>query len=141
MRRLKMWWHGLVQAVTPKAYPITEFGMAPMQFYIALLRACPPRSRLTFDASETESFVHAFKRWSHRSNPNRFEADEYSIDADFIAVSKELAARGALELGHHLGISGPDGRLLCASWDDFMVVKLADDLRDALHKSASGHSE
>ena len=112
-----------------------------MQFYIALLRACPPGSRLTLDACETESFVHAFKPWSHRSDTNRFEADEYSIDADFIARSEEIAARGALELGHHLEISGPDGRLLCASWDDFMVVKLADDLRDALHKSASGHSE
>jgi hypothetical protein len=27
-----------------------------------------------------------------------------------------------------------DGRLLCASWDDFMVVKLADDVRKAIKK-------
>jgi hypothetical protein len=141
MCRLKIWWHDFVQAVTPRPYPITEFGMAPMQFYIALLRACPPGSRLTFDACETESFAHAFHPWSHRSDPNRFEADEYTIDADFVALSEQLAARGALELEHHLGISGPDGRLLCASWDDFMVVKLADDLRDALHKSASAQGE
>ena len=108
-----------------------------MAFFIRLLRACPPGSRLTFDASETESFVHAFKRWSHRSDPNRFEADDYSIDADFIALVERLTARGELELEHHFGISAPDGRLLCASWDDFMVVKLADDVREAIRKSAS----
>jgi hypothetical protein len=134
MRRLKTWWQSLVEHVVPKPYPVTEFGMAPMQFFIALLRACPPGSRVTFDACETESFVHAFQRWSHRTDPNRFEADDYSIDADFIALAEKLAAHGELELEHHFGISSPDGRLLCASWDDFMVVKLADDIREAIRK-------
>lgn len=112
-----------------------EFGMAPLPFFIALLRACPSGSRLTFDACEPESFVHAFRPWSHRSDPKRFEADDYSIDADFVSLAEERGARGELELEHHFGISGPDGRLLCASWDDFMVVKLADDFRNALHES------
>ena len=43
-----------------KPYPTTEFGMSPMPFFIRLLRACPPGSRLTFYASEPESFVGAF---------------------------------------------------------------------------------
>ena len=35
----------------------------------------------------------------------------------------------------HFGISAPDGRLLCARWDDFMVVKLADDVRETIKKA------
>jgi hypothetical protein len=132
MLRLKTCWLRLVRRITPRPYPVIEFGMTPMQFFVAVLRACPPGSRLTFDACEPESFVHAFRQWSHRSDASRFEADEYSIDADFIALAEEFAARGELELEHHFGISSPDGRLLCASWDDFMVVKLADDVREAI---------
>jgi hypothetical protein len=50
--------------------------------------------------------------------------------ASFRQLAEKLAACGARE--HHFGISRPDGRLLCASWDDFMVVKLADGLREAV---------
>lgn len=119
----------------PKPYPMTQFGMPPLQFFIRLLRACPPGSRLTFDASEPESFVRCFRQWSHRKDPARFEADNYSINNDFIALAEQLAARGELELEHHFGISESDGRLLCASWDDFMVVKLADDVREAIQRA------
>jgi len=106
-----------------------------MQFFTALVRACPTGSRITFDRSEPESFVHAFKQWSHRSDPASFEADDCLIAAEFISLAEQLAARGELKLDHRLGISAPDGRLLCASWDDFMIVKLADDVCEALQKS------
>jgi hypothetical protein len=117
-----------------RRYPMIEFGIPPLQFFIRLLRACPPGSRLTFDASEPDSFVRAFRQWSHRKDVARFEADEYSINTDFIALTEQLAARGELELEHHFGISASDGRLLCASWDDFMVVTLADDVREAIQR-------
>src|SRR5258708_27771868 len=112
-----------------KPFPTTEFGLTPMQFFLELLRVCPPGSRLTFEASEPETFVRLFRKWSRRSDPARFEADDYLIDADLIALAERLAAGGELELDHHFGISAPDGRLLCASWDDFIIVKLADDIR------------
>jgi len=59
----------------PKSYPKTEFGMDDMQFFVALLRACPEGSRLSFDHSEPESFVHTFREWSHRDRPDTFEAE------------------------------------------------------------------
>ncbi|GEM_PF-5275510 len=122
------------RALAPKPYPVSEFGIGPIPFFIALLHASPPGSRLTFDRSEPESFVHAFRQWSHRSDPESFEADYYTIDAGFIALAEQAAGRDALELDAHLGISSPEGRLLCASWDDFMVVKLAEDMRERIRK-------
>ncbi len=119
-------------ALTPKPYPKVEFGMEPLQFFVALLRACPPGSRLTFDQSEPESFVHAFRRWSHRADAQSFEADYYTIDAEFIALAEQLAGRGELQLYSHIGLGSPDGRLLCTSWDDFMVVKLDEEIRERI---------
>jgi len=120
--------------MTPKPYPVLEFGIQPLKFFILLLRACPPGSRLTFDNSELESFVHAFQRWSHRSDPKSFEADYYTLDSDLISLAESLAARNELQLDCHFGISSPDGRLLCASWDDFVVVKLADDIKEEISR-------
>jgi hypothetical protein len=124
-------------ALKPKSYPVTEFGIQPLEFFIALLRACPPGTRLTFDNSEPESFVHAFQRWSHRSDPKSFEADYYTVDAGLISLAETLAGRGELQLECHFGISSPDSRLLCASWDDFMVVKLADDIKQEISRQVA----
>jgi hypothetical protein len=121
----------------PGSYAETEFGMEDIPFFLALLRACPPGSQITFDQSEPGSFVHAFRKWSHRSDPKSFEADYYTISDDFIALAQQLASRSALELYCHLGISSPDGRLLCASWDDFRVVKLADEIRERIPRHAT----
>src|SRR5688572_15915860 len=120
----------------PKSYAATEFGMGEIPFFLALLRACPPGSRLTFDESEPESFVQAFRQWSHRSDSTSFEADYYTIGDDFIALARQLADRSELELYCHLGISSPDGGLLCASWDDFRVLELAEDIREKIQKHA-----
>ena len=119
-------------ALNPKSFPETEFGVPDLRFFIALLRSCPVGSRLTFDQSEPESFVHTFGRWSHRDEPDSFEADYYTIDPEFIALAEERATSGALELYSHFGVSSPEGELLCTSWDDFMIVKLADGLRDGI---------
>jgi hypothetical protein len=119
-------------ALFPKSYPATEFGMSDFEFFVALLRACPERSRLSFDQSEPESFVHAFREWSHRADPSTFEADYYSIDARFVAAVEQSVARGELMLDHHFGIVAPDGRPLCGSLDDFTVVTLSDDIRNKL---------
>ena len=121
-------------ALLPKSYPNTEFGMDNMRFFVALLRACPEGSRLTFDQSEPESFVHAFREWSHHDRPNAFEGDFYSIDSRFIAAIEREIASGRLQLNHHFGIVAPDGRPLCGSLDDFTVVTLADDIRQTIAK-------
>jgi hypothetical protein len=116
----------------PKSYPKTEFGMDDMQFFVALLRACPEGSRLSFEQSEPESFVHTFREWSYRDRPDTFEADSYSIDSRFIAAVQREIASGKLQLDHHFGIVAPDGRPLCSSLDDFTVVTLADDIKQRI---------
>lgn len=83
--------------------------MESLQFFIVLLRASPAGSRITFDQSEPESFVHAFRKWSYREKPESFEADYYAIDNEFIALAEERAKRGELELYCHFGISSPEG--------------------------------
>ena len=125
---------------TPKSYAETEFGIDNMRFFIALLRACPARSRITFDQSETESFVHAFRKWSYRENPKDFEADHYTMDDEFIALAEERAKKGELELYCHFGIASPEGELLCTSWDDFVIVKLKDELRENIRRELSSAS-
>jgi hypothetical protein len=117
---------------SPANYPRSEFGMDDMQFFIALLRACPEGSRLNFGQSESESFVHAFREWSHRGDPNSFEADSYSIDARFIAAVEREMASGKLELYAHFWIVSSDGRALCSSLDDFTVVTLSDDIKQRM---------
>jgi hypothetical protein len=128
-------------ALTPKPYPLVEFGMGNMRFFVALLRACPEGSRITFDQSEPESFVHAFGKWSYREDPNSFEADYYTIDGEFIALAEERARRGELELYCHFGISSPEGELLCTSWDDFMVVKLTKELEEKIRTETKSGSD
>ena len=117
-------------AIVPQSYAMRKFGMEDMPFFVALLRACPVGSQITFDQSEPESFVRAFGQWAHRSDSKSFEADYYTVDAEFIALAEQLARRGELELDHHFGIASPDGRLLCASWDDFTIMKLADEIAE-----------
>lgn len=112
-----------------KSFAETEFGMDNMRFFVAVLRACPEGSRLTFHRSEPESFVQAFHEWSHREHAESFEADYYAIDRRLVELAERLAASGKLELDHHFAILAPDGRSLCDSLDDFTVVSLAEDIR------------
>lgn len=130
----------LKNSITPKPYPLVEFGVGNMRFFVTLLRACPGGSRITFDQSEPESFVHAFGKWSYREDPNSFEADYYTIDGDFIALAEERAKLGELELYSHFGISSPEGELLCTSWDDFMVVKLTKELEEKIRRETKSES-
>ena len=127
----------LKELFAPKSYAETEFGMSDIPFFLALLRACPDGSRLTFHQSETESFVHAFREWSHRKKAQDFEADHYTVDRRFIAVAERLAATGELQLDHHFTIVAPDDRLLCDSLDDFTIVTLADDIRQSIRDRAA----
>lgn len=113
-------------------YPQQAFGLDNLPFFLALLRACPAGSRLSFDRSEPESFVQAFRPWSHRESPSTFEADCYRIDADFVAAVEQAIERGTLQLDHHFGIVAPDGRPLCSSMDDFSVVTLAADIQERI---------
>ncbi len=119
----------------PKSYPMTEFGMDDMQFFVALLRACPEGSRLSFDQSETESFVHNFREWSHRDDPKSFEADSYSITTRFIETVERGIASGKLELYHHFWIASSDGRALFSSLDDFTVVTMDENIKKRMTKS------
>ena len=126
--------NAIKNVLQPKSYPMTEFGMDDMQFFVALLRTCPEGSRLSFDQSEPESFVHTFREWSHRDDPKSFEADSYSIAPRFIeAVEREIAS-GKLELDHHFWIASSDGRALCSSLDDFTVVTLDEDIKKRMTK-------
>jgi len=118
-------------------YPLTEFGMDDMQFFVALLRACREGSRLGFDQSEPESFVHAFREWSHRDRPASFEADYYSMDSRFIAAIEREIASGKLQLYAHFWIVAPDGRAICSSLDDFTVVTLEDETRKRIQNAAA----
>ena len=127
--------NAIAEALLPKKYPLSEFGMDDKRFFVALLQACPVGSRLSFDHSEPESFVRAFREWSHRDQAEAFEADYYQIDARFIAAIEQAIARGELQLDHHFGIVTPDGRPLCSSMDDFAVVALAEDVRDSILRS------
>lgn len=113
-------------------YAVAEFGLDEIPFFLALLRACPDGARLGFDRSEPESFVDAFREWSHRAQPQEFEADFYTIDRRFVVLAERLAAAGELHLDHHLHILAPDGRLLCGGLDDFTIVTLADDIRERI---------
>jgi len=124
--------------LTRRSYPESEFGMEPMEFFVTLLKICPEASRLTFDQSEPASFVIAFREWSHRSDINTFEADYYSIDPGFIALVDRLVREGHLELYCHFAIGSPRGGLLCSSWDDMRVVKLAPEIEQKLRGLNSG---
>jgi hypothetical protein len=117
------------------SYPETEFGMGNISFFLALLRACPEGSRLTFHQSETEAFVNAFRAWSHRENPRNFEADYYAFDRRFMELAERLAAAGELPLDHHFTIVAYDNRLLCDSLDDFTIVTLAEDIKEKIRAS------
>ena len=120
------------QVFAPRSYPETEFGLEPMDFFLTLLRICPEGFRLTFDQSEPASFVIAFREWSHRSDINTFEADYYAIDPGFIALVERLVREGHLELYCHFAIGSPRGGLLCSSWDDMRVVKLAAEIEQKI---------
>jgi hypothetical protein len=122
------------RALSPQCYPKIEFGLENIPFFVLLLRACPEGSRLTFDQSEPASFVVEFREWSHRSDVNSFEADYYTIDAGFIGLIEQLAAAGELELYSHFGIGSPRGGLICASWDEFTVVKLEKEIADKIRE-------
>ncbi len=124
----------IISVLTPKSYPKTEFGMDDMQFFLNLLRVCPKGSRLNTEQSEPESFVKAFRPWSHRNQPETFEANYYTIDEAFIAMAEKLMENDVLELDHHFSISAPDGRGLCSSLDDFCIVNLADDIKAKIKK-------
>jgi len=117
-----------------RSYPETEFGLEPMEFFVALLRSCPEGSRLTFDQSEPASFVIAFREWSHRTDINTFEADYYTIDPGFIALVDRLVREGHLELYCHFAIGSPRGGLLCSSWDDMRSMKLAPEIEEKLRE-------
>ena len=127
----------LRELFAPKNYAETEFGIGDIPFFLALLRACPDGSRLTFHQSEPESFVHAFREWSHRKRSQDFEADHYTIDRRLVAIAERLAAAGELRLDHHFTIVAPDDRLLCDSLDDFTIVTLADDIRQSIRNRAA----
>lgn len=116
-------------------YPQHAFGLTELQFFVGLLRACPEGSRLSFDRSEPESFVQAFRPWSHREDDSTFEADYYRIDSCFVAAVEQAIARGELELDHHFGIVDANGRPLCSSMDDFTVVTLAEDVKSRMMRS------
>lgn len=115
-----------------RSYPEIQFGLEPMEFFVALLRSCPEGSRLTFDQSEPASFVIAFREWSHRSDINTFEADYYTIDSGLIALVDRLVRDGHLELYCHFAIGSPRGGLLCSSWDDMRSLKLAPEIEEKL---------
>ena len=125
------------QAFIRPTFPEAQFGMENMDFFLALLRACPAGSRLTFDQSEPASFVIGFREWSHRSDINSFEADYYTIDAGLIALVEQLAAQGSLQLHCHFAIGSPRGGVLCASWDDFSVVKLSDEIAQIIRENTN----
>jgi hypothetical protein len=125
----------IIHVLTRRSYPETQFGMEPIEFFLALLRICPEGSRLTFDQSEPASFVIAFREWSHRADINTFEADYYTIDQGFISLIERLVAEGHLELYCHFAIGSPRGGLLCSSWDDLRAVKLAPEIEEQLRKS------
>ena len=120
---------------TSTSYPEAEFGMSDTSFFIALLRACPAGSRLTFHQSETEFFVSTFREWSHRNNSKNFEADYYGFDQRFIELAEQLVAAGALPLDHHFTIVAYDDRLLCDSQDDCTLMMLAEDIKEKIHRS------
>jgi len=89
---------------------------------VAVVRACPVGSRLSFDHSEPESFVAHFRPWSHRDRATDYEADYYTIDERFVLLAERLTAETALELDHHWHIVGPDGVPLIQSMDDFTII-------------------
>jgi hypothetical protein len=119
-------------SILKKMYAPTEFDMGDIPFFLAVLRACTAGSRLTFYQSEDESFVDAFREWSHRKRALDFEADHYAVDPQFVAECERLAATGELHIAHHFTIVAPDGRLLCDSLDDFTIVTLADDIKQGI---------
>ena len=122
------------QALIRRSYPESQFGMEPMEFFVALLKACPEGSRLTFDQSEPASFVVAFREWSHRADIHSFEADYYTIDAGFISLVEQLSTRGQLDLYYHFAVGSPRGGVLCSSWDHFVVVKLAEEIEQKIRE-------
>ena len=115
-----------------------EFGMTDYDFFVAVLRACPEGSHLSFDQSESESFVQQFQRWAHREDPNAFEADYYLIDSSLVEAVEQAITEGELELWHHVFIAGPDGRRLLQGVDDFYDVYLDEDLRRRIVQTGVG---
>ena len=116
------------KALVSHCYPEIEFGVGRLQFFVLLLRACPQGSRLTFNRDEPASFVVAFREWSHRTDVNSFAADYYTLDNGLVVLAERLVAHSQLELHSHFGIVSSYGQMLCTSWNDFSIVKLADDV-------------
>jgi hypothetical protein len=125
------------QALVRPSFPEVEFAMENIEFFLALLRACPQGSRLTFDQRESAAFVIAFREWSHRSDVNSFEADYYTIDPGLISLMEQLASKSQLELYCHFAIGSPRGGLLCSSWDDFTAVKLDEQIEQKIREEAA----
>jgi hypothetical protein len=120
------------EALLPHTASLFDFGMDDAGFFLALIRACPPGSRLAFDGREPDTFVAAFHEWSSRADPDRFEADYYVIDDGFIAAAGRMARGGALDLNDSLAVTSPSGELLCTCREGFMVIRLAPSLAAGL---------
>ena len=118
----------------PRSFAETEFGLSDIDFFLALLRASPDGSRLTFHQDEDEAFVATFRAWSHPEPRRQLEADYYIIDRRFVAEAEKLAAAGHLRLEHHMTLVGPDERLLCDSVDQFTIVTVAEDISEHIRR-------
>lgn len=129
----------LKESLTFKSYPRKQFDMSDAEFLIVVLESVPEGSRIEFDRSEPENWVHQLRPWSWRQDSTQFEADFYTIDTDFVAKMRDLLGKDArsLEHIHHLSVMSPTGAGLLSSLDNFYLVSLGEMLEEKLKTNAA----
>jgi len=129
----------LKESLTSKSHPRKQFNMSDAEFLIAVLESVPEGSRIEFDRSEPEAWVHQLRPWSLRQDSTQFEADFYTVDLAFVSKMRELLGENGYVLDHihHLSVISPTGVRLLTSLDSFDVVDLDDTLEEKLKMSAA----
>lgn len=131
-------WERVKQLVAPgQSAPMKEFGLDDLTFFVELLKACPPGSKLSFNHNESEYFVRTFDAWAFRCCSGDFEADFYRVDQSFIDEVERLIGSGSFELDHHFHISGPDDRGLFQGVDDLCEIYIDEEIRKKIEKIAA----
>lgn len=125
--------------LTSKPHPRKQFDMSDAEFLIAVLESVPEGSKIEFDRSEPEAWVHQLRPWSFRQDSTQFEADFYMVDLALVAEMRKLLGENerALDHIHHLSVISPTGVGLLSSLDNFHLVDLDETLEDKLKMNAA----
>ncbi len=111
-----------------------QLGITDTEFFKRVLFVLPNRARIEFNQSEPNVWVKSLKHWSHRQNPEQYEADYYVITPAFVTKLSNLvdSAPQTLDVCHHMSAIDENGTLLFSSMDNFCTMEFREDVAVAL---------